>query len=57
MGLCIVFLMHPQISGAPGRNLVLEEVLREVTSHKDVWIATGSEVAEYWRSAHPRKEV
>ena len=34
-----------------------EEVLREITSHKDVWIATGSEVAEYWRSAHPRKEV
>ena len=56
MGLCIAFLMHPQISGAPGRNLVLEEVLKEVTSHKDVWVATGSEVAEYWRKAHPRKE-
>ena len=56
MGLCIAFLMHPQISGAPGRNLVLEEVLKEVTSHDDVWVATGSEVAEYWRKAHPRKE-
>ena len=56
MILCIAFLMHPQISGAPGRNLVLEEVLKEVTSHKDVWVATGSEVAEYWRKAHPRKE-
>lgn len=55
MGLCISFLMHPQISGAPGRNLVLEEVLKEVTSHEDVWVATGSEIAKYWRKAYPRK--
>ena len=57
MGLCIAFLMHPQISGAPGRNLILEEILKEVTSYDDVWIATGSEIAEFWRSAHPKKEV
>ena len=57
LGLCIVYLMHPQISGAPGRNLVLEEVLKEVTSHDDVWIATGSQVADYWRQAYPKKEV
>ena len=56
MGLCISYLMHPQISGAPGRNLVLEEVLKEVTSHDDVWVATGSEIAQYWRKAYPRKE-
>ena len=49
--------MHPQISGAPGRNLVLEEVLKEVTSRDDVWIATGSQVADYWRQAYPKKEV
>ncbi len=55
MGLCIVFLMHPQISGAPGRILVLEEVLREITLHEDVWIATGSEIAKYWKQAYPRK--
>lgn len=55
MGLCIVFLMHPQISGAPGRNLVLEEVLREVTSNGGVWTPTGSEMAEYWRRACPKK--
>lgn len=57
MGLCIVYLMHPQISGAPGRNLVLEEVLKEVTSHDDVWVATGSQVADYWRQAYPKKEA
>lgn len=57
LGLCIVYLMHPQISGAPGRNLVLEEVLKEVTSHDDVWIATGSQVADYWRQAYPKKEA
>lgn len=57
LGLCIVYLMHPRISGAPGRNLVLEEVLKEVTSHDDVWIATGSQVADYWRQAYPKKEA
>ena len=57
LGLCIVYLMHPQISGAPGRNLVLEEVLKEVTSPDDVWIATGSQVADYWRQAYPKKEA
>ena len=47
--------MHPQISGAPGRNLVLEEIIKEVTSHEDVWVATGSEIAEYWKKAYPKK--
>ena len=54
-GLCISFLMHPQISGAPGRNLVLEEIIKEVTSHEDVWVATGREIAEYWKKAYPKK--
>ena len=48
--------MHPQISGAPGRNLVLEEVLKEVTSYDDVWVAAGCEIASYWREAYPKKE-
>lgn len=55
-GLCISLLMHPQISGAPGRNLVLEEILKEVTSREDVWVATGSEIAEYWKRAYPREK-
>ena len=38
-------------------ELVLEEVLKEVTSHDDVWIATGSQVADYWRQAYPKKEA
>ena len=54
-GLCISFLMHPQISGAPGRNLVLEEIIKEVTAHEDVWVATGSEIAKYWKKAYPKK--
>ncbi|SCJ72595.1 Bifunctional xylanase/deacetylase precursor [Anaerotruncus sp. 2789STDY5834896] len=52
-GLCISFLMHPQISGAPGRNQILEEILREVTSHQDVWVATGSQIADWWRQTYP----
>ena len=47
--------MHPQISGAPGRNLVLEEIIKEVTAHEDVWVATGSEIAKYWKKAYPKK--
>ncbi|WP_459129628.1 polysaccharide deacetylase family protein [Guggenheimella bovis] len=56
-GLCISFLMHPQISGAPGRNLVLEKILETVTSRGDVWVATGSEIAEHWRKTYPKKQL
>lgn len=42
--------MHPQIIGRPGRMLMLERFIDYVSGFPNVWFATGSEVAEYWRA-------
>jgi peptidoglycan/xylan/chitin deacetylase (PgdA/CDA1 family) len=41
--------MHPQIIGRPGRLIMLERFIDHMASFPDVWFATGSEVADYWR--------
>lgn len=56
-GLCCVFMMHPQVSGTPGRSQILEKLLKHVTSHKDVWCATGEEVANWWRNTYSKEEA
>lgn len=51
-GLCYVLMMHPQVIGKPGRLRLLERVLRHVRSHPDVWVCTGSELADWWRETY-----
>ena len=41
--------MHPQIIGRPGRLLMLERFIDHIRAYPDVWIANGSEIAQYWR--------
>jgi peptidoglycan/xylan/chitin deacetylase (PgdA/CDA1 family) len=48
-GLCFVLTIHPEIIGTPGRIGLLREFMDHVTAHDDVWIATGGEVAQWWR--------
>lgn len=48
-GLCISFMSHPQVIGSPGRIRILDHLLRHITSKKDVWIATGSQIADWYR--------
>lgn len=55
-GLSISFMMHPQVIGTPGRIQILEELLRKVTSLGDVWVATGLEIADWFRKNNPIKE-
>jgi len=45
MGGACVFTMHPQIVGRPGRLAFLEEFVRFVLSHDDVWVTTTGEIA------------
>jgi peptidoglycan/xylan/chitin deacetylase (PgdA/CDA1 family) len=40
-----VFTMHPQVIGRPGRLAFLEEFVRFVTGHADVWVAPTGEIA------------
>ncbi|VVM64995.1 hypothetical protein PS662_01500 [Pseudomonas fluorescens] len=47
--LCYVLRLHPEIIGTPGRIGVLRELLLGIQQHEDVWIATGAQVARWWR--------
>lgn len=48
-GLCYVIMCHPQASGLPGASAALEELLDYIKSFPDVWIATGKEIANWWK--------
>ncbi len=45
--------LHAHIIGRPGRINALEQLLQYASSHEDVWIATGGEIAAYF-DAHPQ---
>jgi peptidoglycan-N-acetylglucosamine deacetylase len=45
LGGACVFTMHPQVIGRPGRLGFLEEFIRFVKGHDDVWVATTREIA------------
>lgn len=47
-GLCFVLTVHPEIIATAGRIGLLQEFMDHVTSHEDVWIATGGDVAAWW---------
>ncbi|CDR09152.1 polysaccharide deacetylase family protein [Streptomyces iranensis] len=47
-GLCLTTLLHPKVSGRPGRLLILEELIDHMRAHDDVWFATCGDVADWW---------
>ena len=48
-GYHFVLMCHPQVIGTPGKVILLEELIRYIKSFPDVWFATGSEIASWWR--------
>jgi peptidoglycan/xylan/chitin deacetylase (PgdA/CDA1 family) len=50
-GLCYMLTLDPQSIGKPGRIGVLRELLAHIRSRNDVWLATGAEVAQFWRAS------
>ena len=46
LGGCFVLTMHPQVIGRPHRLAFLEQFIADVKGRADVWIATGSEIAD-----------
>jgi peptidoglycan-N-acetylglucosamine deacetylase len=56
-GRCLVFQVHPQWIGRPGRLRMFERLIQHIQSHKDVWWATGVEIDEYWRKKYPPEVV
>lgn len=44
------FQFHPYISSRPGRAKALRDLIQYMKKQKGVWLATGSEVAQWWLS-------
>ena len=55
-GLCISYMSHPQVIGSPGRIQILKHMLEQITSKEDVWVATGTEVSDWYRSHSEEQE-
>jgi peptidoglycan/xylan/chitin deacetylase (PgdA/CDA1 family) len=51
MALCL----HPYIIGAAHRIDMLDRVLAHITGHPDVWLATGSEIYDYFTKQYPKE--
>ncbi len=51
-GLCYPLMLHPQVSGSPGRLLMLEKLIQHILDKGDVWVATGEEIAAHWRETY-----
>jgi hypothetical protein len=47
--------LHPYLSGQPHRITALDGALQHIVSHKGVWRATGSEIAEAYLSVTTAK--
>jgi len=47
-GLCFMLMMHPELTGTPGRAMMLERVIEHMKGHDDVWFATCEEIARWW---------
>lgn len=56
-GLSISYMNHPQVIGSPGRIQILDHLLSKITAMNDVWIATGNEVADWYRNQYPLSKI
>jgi peptidoglycan/xylan/chitin deacetylase (PgdA/CDA1 family) len=48
-GLCFVMRLHPESIGTAGRIGILRDLLAVMRDRGDVWFATGSQAATWWR--------
>lgn len=51
-GMVLSMPIHPFIIGQPHRIAVLADILRHVTAHDGVWLATAREIAEWYYAHH-----
>ena len=45
--------LHCRLSGRPGRFAAVEQFLKYVRSHDDVWICRRIDIARHWNTEHP----
>lgn len=54
-GRVMAIALHPYLSGYPHRIGALDAALAYVRSHDGVWLATGCEIADAFRTAQPER--
>ncbi len=47
-GRVMAIALHPYLSGHPFRSKWLDRALTYITGHKEVWLATGGEIADWY---------
>jgi allantoinase len=47
-GRVMAIALHPYVIGVPHRIAALKDALKYVCSHKNVWLATGEEIVDYF---------
>jgi hypothetical protein len=52
IGRVMSICLHPFITGHPFRAKYLDLALRYVAAHEGVWIATGSEILDWYKKAN-----
>jgi peptidoglycan/xylan/chitin deacetylase (PgdA/CDA1 family) len=48
-GLYFMLAMHPQLIGVPSRAKMLENLIEFMKLKQDIWFATPSEIAAFWK--------
>jgi peptidoglycan/xylan/chitin deacetylase (PgdA/CDA1 family) len=56
LGLCMPLVMHPDILGTAGRIGVVRDLLAHARQTPGLWLATGAEIADWWRSSSSGNE-
>ncbi|HEY0295291.1 MAG TPA: polysaccharide deacetylase [Bordetella sp.] len=56
LGLCYPLRIHPEILGTAGRIGLLRELLEHISATPGAWLASGGEIAAWWRSRHTSNE-
>lgn len=51
-GMTLCMPLHPFVVGQPHRIDALHDVLQHVTAHKDVWLTTAGEIADWYYENH-----
>lgn len=54
-GLAYVAQFTPQTIGSPGKIKILEDVLKQITPTKDLWIGTCKELSDFYKGSSPKE--
>ena len=54
-GRVMAICLHPFLIGHPHRSKYFAKALAHITSRQEVWVTTGSEIADWYKQNYPGK--